>query len=160
MSRFVSVARSPLTRTFATQATSPTNQSKYWLLHYDYVDAMLDRRVPHRPSHLKHATAAVEQGKLLLGGAHQPGTESVHNVVQSNKKSSSQSTDQTASQPIDQSSNQSIHQSQHPTAATLVFHCDREYAESFASNDPYVLNGLVTQWRLTEWTVVVGSAMK
>ena len=29
-------------------------------------------------------------------------------------------------------------------------------AESFARNDPYVLNGLVTNWRVREWTTVVG----
>ena len=29
-------------------------------------------------------------------------------------------------------------------------------AESFAKADPYVLNGLVTRWRVREWTTVVG----
>jgi uncharacterized protein len=29
-------------------------------------------------------------------------------------------------------------------------------AESFAEADPYVLNGLVTRWRVREWTTVVG----
>ncbi len=29
-------------------------------------------------------------------------------------------------------------------------------AESFARHDPYVLNGLVTAWRVREWTTVVG----
>lgn len=29
-------------------------------------------------------------------------------------------------------------------------------AESFARNDPYVKNGLVTRWRVRSWTVVVG----
>jgi uncharacterized protein YciI len=32
----------------------------------------------------------------------------------------------------------------------------REVAESFARNDPYVLNGLVTRWWVREWTTVVG----
>ncbi len=30
-------------------------------------------------------------------------------------------------------------------------------AESFASNDPYVLNGLVAKWRVREWATVVGA---
>jgi len=30
-------------------------------------------------------------------------------------------------------------------------------AESFANADPYVTNGLVTKWRVREWTTVVGS---
>ena len=29
-------------------------------------------------------------------------------------------------------------------------------AESFANADPYVTNGLVTKWRVREWTTVVG----
>lgn len=29
-------------------------------------------------------------------------------------------------------------------------------AEAFAANDPYVRNGLVTQWRVRTWTTVVG----
>ena len=29
-------------------------------------------------------------------------------------------------------------------------------AEAFATHDPYVVNGLVTKWRVREWTTVVG----
>ena len=29
-------------------------------------------------------------------------------------------------------------------------------AEAFATADPYVVNGLVTKWRVREWTTVVG----
>ena len=29
-------------------------------------------------------------------------------------------------------------------------------AEAFAQSDPYVVNGLVTRWRVREWTTVVG----
>ena len=29
-------------------------------------------------------------------------------------------------------------------------------AEAFAKGDPYVTNGLVTKWRVREWTTVVG----
>lgn len=31
-----------------------------------------------------------------------------------------------------------------------------EVAEAFAEADPYVLEGLVTSWRVREWTTVVG----
>jgi len=31
-----------------------------------------------------------------------------------------------------------------------------EVAERFAAADPYVTNGLVTRWRVREWTTVVG----
>lgn len=41
--------------------------------------------------------------------------------------------------------------------AVLLFQgSSPEVAEEFARNDPYVLNGLVTRWRVREWTVVVG----
>jgi uncharacterized protein YciI len=30
-------------------------------------------------------------------------------------------------------------------------------AEAFATADPYVRNGLVKQWRVREWTTVIGS---
>ena len=30
-------------------------------------------------------------------------------------------------------------------------------AESFAASDPYVVNGVVSRWRVREWTTVVGA---
>jgi uncharacterized protein len=42
--------------------------------------------------------------------------------------------------------------------AMLVFHTDdRAVAESFARQDPYVVNGLVLRWEVRPWTVVIGS---
>ena len=32
-------------------------------------------------------------------------------------------------------------------------------AESFAQSDPYVQNGIVTDWTVREWSVVVGSLL-
>jgi uncharacterized protein len=41
--------------------------------------------------------------------------------------------------------------------AVLVFRgSSPDVAESFARNDPYVKNGLVTKWRVREWITVVG----
>jgi uncharacterized protein YciI len=41
--------------------------------------------------------------------------------------------------------------------AVLVFHADSAaVVEEFARTDPYVLNGLVTNWRVRPWTVVIG----
>lgn len=41
--------------------------------------------------------------------------------------------------------------------AILVFRGPTaEAAEQFATTDPYVTNGLVTQWRVREWTTVIG----
>jgi uncharacterized protein len=42
--------------------------------------------------------------------------------------------------------------------AVLLFRGDSPAAaEAFAERDPYVLNGLVTRWRVRQWTTVVGS---
>ena len=39
----------------------------------------------------------------------------------------------------------------------LLFKSDSPaVAESFAKTDPYVTNGLVTKWRVREWTTVIG----
>jgi uncharacterized protein YciI len=41
--------------------------------------------------------------------------------------------------------------------AVLLFQGEGpEVAEAFARADPYVVNGLVTRWRVREWTTVVG----
>ena len=41
--------------------------------------------------------------------------------------------------------------------AVLVFKVDdRAQVEKFVGRDPYVSNGLVIQWRVRPWTVVVG----
>jgi len=42
--------------------------------------------------------------------------------------------------------------------ARLIFLADdATAAEAFVKRDPYVLNGLVKQWRIRPWTVVVGN---
>jgi uncharacterized protein len=42
-----------------------------------------------------------------------------------------------------------------PDGAVLVFAVPGA-AERFAAADPYVLNGLVTRWRVREWNTVIG----
>ena len=44
--------------------------------------------------------------------------------------------------------------------AVLLFNCDSPApVEAFVANDPYVLNGLVTRWRVRVWTTVVGEGV-
>ena len=44
-----------------------------------------------------------------------------------------------------------------PDRALLLFQGESAgVAEAFAAQDPYVLNGLVTDWVVREWTTVVG----
>ena len=43
--------------------------------------------------------------------------------------------------------------------AVLVFRTDdRAVVEEFARRDPYVVEGLVTNWSIRQWTVVIGSS--
>lgn len=42
-------------------------------------------------------------------------------------------------------------------SAVLLFRADSvEIVRQFAEADPYVLHGIVTHWRVREWTTVVG----
>ncbi len=44
-----------------------------------------------------------------------------------------------------------------PNGALFVFKGESPAAaEAFAKSDPYVINGLITTWRVRPWTVVVG----
>jgi uncharacterized protein len=40
--------------------------------------------------------------------------------------------------------------------ALLVWTAPRETVEAFVSRDPYVVHGLVREWRIRPWNVVVG----
>lgn len=43
-------------------------------------------------------------------------------------------------------------------SALLQFRCDSENVPAaFARNDPYVINGVVTRWRVVPWHTVVGA---
>ena len=45
-----------------------------------------------------------------------------------------------------------------PDGALLIFQGDSPAAaEAFARQDPYVQNGLITNWTVRSWTVVVGN---
>lgn len=42
-------------------------------------------------------------------------------------------------------------------SAVLIFKGENSSAaEEFAKNDPYVLNGLITEWKVRQWNVVIG----
>ena len=49
--------------------TSCIKNSTYHVLLYDYVPNILEKRVPYRQDHLKHAMTLVDKGHLQLGGA-------------------------------------------------------------------------------------------
>ena len=92
----------------------------HFILFYDYVENIVERRAPYRETHLAHVGEYVERGELVLGGAF--------------------------ASPAD--------------GAAIVFKIDgAAQIEEFVQRDPYVINELVTGWRIREWTVVVGSAL-
>jgi uncharacterized protein YciI len=92
----------------------------YFLLFYDYVENVVDRRQPFRDAHLGLVQACVDRGEVILGGAY--------------------------ADPVD--------------GAAIAFRvADRSEVEAFVERDPYVRNGLVTNWRIREWSVVIGTAL-
>ncbi len=92
----------------------------YFILFYDYVEDIGEKRAPFRDGHLALLGKYAEQGKLVLGGAY--------------------------TDPLD--------------GAALIFKVDdKSEVEAFTANDPYMANGLVTEWRIRAWSVALGSAL-
>jgi uncharacterized protein YciI len=46
-----------------------------------------------------------------------------------------------------------------PDGAVLVFR-SKEAAEAFAASDPYVINGLISRWRVRTWMTVAGDGAR
>jgi uncharacterized protein YciI len=92
----------------------------HFLLFYDYVENIVERRAPYRAAHLGLVREYVARGEVVLAGAF--------------------------ADPVD--------------GAAFVFRVENKTkVETFVAKDPYVVDGLVTEWRIREWTVVVGSAL-
>ena len=116
---FLSQQSTPITRqaTRTLSQTTPLAATKY-LLKYEYVPDVLEKRGPYREGHLGLANKLVEEGKCLSGGpSGEPGNEV-------------------------------------PSGALFVF-TDLESAEFYAKGDPYVQNGIVTNYSIEEWNVVI-----
>ena len=47
-----------------------------------------------------------------------------------------------------------------PVDSALLAFTSAEAAEQFAQNDPYVRDGLVTKWRVREWSTVIGPGIE
>jgi uncharacterized protein YciI len=90
---------------------------KHFLLFYDYVPDILEKRGPYRAGHLDAARASVARDEMQLGGV--------------------------LADPVD--------------GAVFLFKAESAApVEAFVAADPYVQAGLVTAWRVREWTTVVG----
>ena len=117
---FLSQQSAPTSRQ-AIRSFSPTSSSlaaTNYLLKYEYIPDVLEKRGPYREGHIGLAKKMVEEGKCLSGG---PTGEPNMEV---------------------------------PTGALFVF-TDLESAEAYAKGDPYVENGIVTNYSIEEWNVVV-----
>ncbi|POM57768.1 Dimeric alpha-beta barrel [Phytophthora palmivora] len=49
--------------------SSASTENKFFILRYNYVDDILERRVPVRSEHLEYALNAKKNGHLVMGGA-------------------------------------------------------------------------------------------
>ena len=85
----------------------------HYILFYDYVADILERRGPHRDAHLALIRAGTDDGRIVMAG------------------------------PLGDP----------PHGAAIVFK-DRAAAEAFPDSDPYVENGLVTDWQVDPWALV------
>lgn len=56
------------TSTINTNKILPNPAPKYYVLQYNFITDVFDKRPPHRAAHLSLATAAITAGDLLLAG--------------------------------------------------------------------------------------------
>lgn len=96
--------------------TGRTLFNKYYMLMYDYVPDVLEKRAPHRKNHFEFLQKYESAGQLILGGAFNPPSQ----------------------------------------GACLVFKGEKSMVENFAKADPYVVNKVVTGYKILEWTAVAG----
>jgi uncharacterized protein YciI len=100
-----------------------------YLLKYDYIPDVLEKRGPFRERHLELAKQLIAEGKCLSGGPTTP-TTTVGDKEQ-------QATATVA-----------------PTGALFIF-TDKNAAKQFVDQDPYVSNGIVSGHVIEEWNIVV-----
>lgn len=53
----------------ASSTTPGTIQPKLYVIQYDYIADILEKRKPHRDAHLAHIGKQVTEGNVILGGA-------------------------------------------------------------------------------------------
>lgn len=128
-------------------SAAPTK--KFYALHYKYIDEIFEKRPAFRPAHLAFAEEWKKQGKFMMGGAY-PDKPFGALLVFSEYLSCDFVTGQLLSLS---------HSTQTWLCPSIAYveAESKEEVEKFATQDPYVLNGLVTEWTVREWTVVVNA---
>ncbi|KAL7528652.1 hypothetical protein ACHAWF_002651, partial [Thalassiosira exigua] len=119
-----------------------------YLLSYDYIPDVLEKRGPHREGHIGLAKEMIEDGTCVSGGPTLVPGEGVPNGGEWMTKS--------MPDREDTRSHEFTHVSLTWNAALFVF-TTKDAAEKFVAEDPYVSNGIVTGHSIAEWSVVVGS---
>lgn len=143
------------TRSF-THATAPLFSSPptRYLLTYDYIPDVLEKRGPFREGHIGLAKEMIEEGTCVSGGPSGVPGEGVPNggefqavsvwhvwtIIKTSLKLVLVLTCSFASFYI----------------ALFIF-TSKDAAEKFVAEDPYVSGGIVTGHTIAEWTVVVGT---
>ena len=123
-----------------------------WLLKYDYVPDILEKRTPHRGEHIAGTSSSLPFTDTLthihIKTHCPPLTKHTHTHTHTGLQQAA--TDGTLvlggalADPVD--------------TGILIF-TQKEIAEKFAGQDPYVKAGLVTKWSVRQWTVVAGSKL-
>jgi uncharacterized protein len=102
-----------------------------YLLKYDYIPNVLEKRGPFREKHLELAKQMIAAGKCLSGGPTTPAALDA-GVATATATSTAAA----------------------PTGALFIF-TEQHAAQQFVNQDPYVSNGIVTGHVIEEWNVVI-----
>ncbi|KAL3809479.1 hypothetical protein ACHAXA_007779 [Cyclostephanos tholiformis] len=167
-------------------SSSPTPSTRY-LLSYDYVPDVLERRGPYREGHLGLANMMIEGGTCVSGGPTLIPGEGVPKGGEypPNEKEERRREERfftccrwvllyefenfISVRPLPPLLPSYIATKSHderffrlfidgPILFTALFvFTTKDAAEKFVSEDPYVSNGIVVSHAITEWTVVVGN---
>ncbi len=138
-----SVAAKTARRTIAqsTSLFSAPPPTRY-LLNYEYIPDVLEKRGPYREGHLGLAKAMAEEGTCVSGGpSNLPGSDVPYGALCKSLK---------VLIVLSLRSKLTI------LLSPVVF-TTKDAAEKFAKEDPYVEGGIVTRSTISEWTVAIGS---
>jgi uncharacterized protein len=118
--------------------TPPTNVQ--YLLRYSYIPDVLEKRGPFREQHIQLAQQLIDNGTCLSGG---PVTD-----ITSPKETTESSDVVPVPVPVPVPP---------PTGALFIF-TNYETAQLFVNSDPYVQHGIVTNYTIESWLIVVSAA--
>jgi uncharacterized protein len=112
-----------------------SEEPSHHLVHYGYVEDILERRAPYREEHLARIRAARDAGQIVMVGPlgdPQPDDVGAAGEGEAGSRAGGR-----------------------PTGAAIVFRgVELEAIENWIAEDPYVKAGLVTGWRVDLWKLL------